>query len=285
MSSGLRSLLASFRETARSEREKGNYFERLAVAFIKNDAGMAQEYEDAWLYSDWAKQTGRDGRDTGIDVVAKLRGEDACCAIQCKFYREGHRIQKADIDSFFTASGKNPFTRRLIIDTTDAPWSGHAEDALDGQQIETTRIGLDRLELSPIDWAEFLLKDHLVVGEKKKSRPHQTDALEAVREGFGNGDRGKLIMACGTGKTFTALKIAEALVGPGKSVLFLVPSLSLMSQTIREWTIDSETPLRAFAVCSDCQPARNRDPLSAPKRDPLIALVERRGAEPLRSAA
>ena len=194
MQSDLRSLLKSFRDTARSEREKGNYFERLAVAFIKNDPGMAQEYEDAWLFSDWAKQTGRDGRDTGIDVVAKLRGEDGFCAIQCKFYREGHRIQKADIDSFFTASGKHPFTRRLIIDTTDAPWSGHAEDALDGQQIETTRIGLDRLELSPIDWAEFLLKDHLVVGEKKKPRPHQTDALEAVRDGFAGGDRGKLIM-------------------------------------------------------------------------------------------
>jgi predicted helicase len=256
--SDIRTLLKSFRDTARSEREKGNYFERLAVAFIKNDPGMAQEYEDAWLYSDWAKQTGRDGRDTGIDVVAKLRGEDGCCAIQCKFYREGHRIQKADIDSFFTASGKHPFTRRLIIDTTDAPWSGHAEDALDGQQIETTRIGLDRLELSPIDWAEFLLKDHLVVGEKKKPRPHQIEALEAVRDGFAAGDRGKLIMACGTGKTFTGLKIAESLVGAGKSVLFLVPSLSLMSQTIREWTIDSETPLRAFAVCSDVQVGKRR---------------------------
>ncbi|WP_374452785.1 DEAD/DEAH box helicase [Phenylobacterium sp.] len=256
--SDIRTLLKSFRDTARSEREKGNYFERLAVAFIKNDPGMAQEYEDAWLYSDWAKRTGRDGRDTGIDVVAKLRGEDGCCAIQCKFYREGHRIQKADIDSFFTASGKHPFTRRLIIDTTDAPWSGHAEDALDGQQIETTRIGLDRLELSPIDWAEFLLKDHLVVGEKKQPRPHQIEALEAVRDGFAAGDRGKLIMACGTGKTFTGLKIAESLVGAGKSVLFLVPSLSLMSQTIREWTIDSETPLRAFAVCSDVQVGKRR---------------------------
>lgn len=256
--SDIRTLLKSFRDTARSEREKGNYFERLAVAFIKNDPGMAQEYEDAWLYSDWAKQTGRDGRDTGIDVVAKLRGEDGCCAIQCKFYREGHRIQKADIDSFFTASGKHPFTRRLIIDTTDAPWSGHAEDALDGQQIETTRIGLDRLELSPIDWAAFLLKDHLVVGEKKKPRPHQIEALEAVRDGFAAGDRGKLIMACGTGKTFTGLKIAESLVGAGKSVLFLVPSLSLMSQTIREWTIDSEMPLRAFAVCSDVQVGKRR---------------------------
>src|SRR3954463_903208 len=109
--SDLRTLLKSFRDAAKSEREKGNYFERIAVEFIKNDPGMAQEYEDAWLYSDWAKAQGIDGRDTGIDAVAKMH-DGGSCAIQCKFYREGHRIQKADIDSFFTASGKHPFTRR-----------------------------------------------------------------------------------------------------------------------------------------------------------------------------
>ncbi len=253
MMSDFRTLLKSFRDAAKSEREKGNYFERIAVDFIKNDPGMAQEYEDAWLFSEWAKANGVDGRDTGIDAVAKLRDEGGYCAIQCKFYREGHRIAKADIDSFFTASGKNPFVRRLIIDTTDAPWSGNAEEALDGQQIPTTRIGLDRLSDSPINWAAYLHDDTIEVAPKKQLRPHQRDALDCVRTGLAEGDRGKLIMACGTGKTFTGLKIAEAMVGKGKSVLFLVPSLSLMSQTIREWTIDSETPLASFAVCSDAQ--------------------------------
>jgi predicted helicase len=255
--SDFRTLLNSLRDASKSEREKGTYFERIAVDFIKNDPGMAQEYEDAWLFSEWAKDKGVDGRDTGIDAVAKLR-DGGWCAIQCKFYREGHHIQKADIDSFFTASGKNPFTRRLIIDTTDAPWSANAEAALDGQQIETTRIGLDRLSDSPINWASYLLNDEIKVGPKKELRQHQSEALECVREGFAKGDRGKLIMACGTGKTFTALKIAEALVGVGKSALFLVPSLSLMSQTIREWTIDSTTPLASFAVCSDAQVGKRR---------------------------
>src|SRR5690606_9193501 len=89
-------------------------------------------------------------------------------------------------------------------------------------------------------------------------RPHQQEALDCVRDGLAEADRGKLIMACGTGKTFTGLKIAEAMVGRGKSVLFLVPSLSLMSQTIREWTIDSATPLASFAVCSDAQVGKRR---------------------------
>lgn len=258
MPSPLRQLLAEFRGSAKTEREKGNYFERLAVDFIKNDHGMAQEYEEAWLYSEWAQLFGFDGRDTGIDVVAKIRGEDAFCAIQCKFYREGHRIQKADIDSFFTASGKRQFSRRLIIDTTDAPWSANAEDALSDQDKPISRIGLDRLEESPIDWSAYLLRDEVKIAPPKSIRPHQQDALQAVRDGLTEADRGKLIMACGTGKTFTGLKIAEEMAGSGKMVLFLVPSLALMSQTIREWTIDTATPLRAFAVCSDVQVGKRR---------------------------
>lgn len=254
----LRELLAQFRASSRSEREKGSYFERLAVDFIKNDHGMQQEYEDAWLFSEWAAANGLDGRDTGIDAVAKLRGEDTFCAIQCKFYREGHRIQKADIDSFFTASGKRQFSRRLIIDTTDAPWSQNAETAMDDQDKPVTRIGLDRLEGSPIDWSAYLLRDEVRIAPQKTIRPHQQDALAAVRDGLAKADRGKLIMACGTGKTFTGLKIAEDMAGAGRSVLFLVPSLALMSQTIREWTIDTTTPLRAFAVCSDVQVGKRR---------------------------
>lgn len=258
MTTPLRALLAEFRNSAKTEREKGNYFERLAVDFIKHDHGMTQEYEDAWLYSEWAQLFGSDGRDTGIDVVAKIRGEDSFCAIQCKFYREGHRIQKADIDSFFTASGKRQFSRRLIIDTTDAPWSTNAEDALSDQDKPISRIGLDRLEESPIDWSAYLLRDEVKIAPPKSIRPHQQDALQAVREGLAEADRGKMIMACGTGKTFTGLKIAEDMAGAGKMVLFLVPSLALMSQTIREWTIDTATPLRAFAVCSDVQVGKRR---------------------------
>jgi hypothetical protein len=89
--------------------------------------------------------------------------------------------------------------------------------------------------------------------EKKRARPHQIEALAAVREGLHEADRGKLIMACGTGKTYTGLQIAEAMACKGGRVLFLVPPLSLMSQTIREWSIDAEIPLRSFAVCSDTQ--------------------------------
>ena len=256
MSTPLRQLLAQFRESSRTEREKGTYFERLAVAFIKNDPGMSQEYEDAWLFSDWAKTHGLSATDIGIDAVAKIRGEDAFCAVQCKFFAEGYRIQKKDIDSFLSSSQQKHFARGLIMETTGAPWSPNAEALLDDLNITT--IGLERLEASPIDWAAWFQRDELKVAAPKQLRPHQVEALAAIESGLADADRGKLIMACGTGKTFTGLKIAEAMVGQGGNVLVLVPSLALMSQTIREWTIDSATPLRSYAVCSDAAVGKRR---------------------------
>ncbi len=206
------------------------------------------------MFSEWAKENRFDQRDTGIDLVAQLADSpDDWCAIQCKFYREGYRIQKSDIDSFFTASGKRPFTRRMIVDTTGVQWSEHADEALRNQIVETIRVGLSDLEDSGIDWQAFAADESVKLLEKKKPRQHQIEALGAVREGLAKADRGKLIMACGTGKTYAALHIAEQLVGTGGRVLFLVPSLSLMSQSIREWSIDANIPLRSFAVCSDTQ--------------------------------
>lgn len=259
MAGSIRDLLERYRAEAKSQREKGTYFERLCVEFLKHDPEMALQYEDAWTFREWAEDRGIKQTDTGIDLVAKLRDDGGFCAVQCKFFAADHSIQKSEIDSFFTASGKAPFTRRLIIDTTEVAWSRNAEDALDGQNISTTRISMERLEQSPIEWRTYLAEDQIVLAAKKGIRPHQRDALDAVRSGLATADRGKLIMACGTGKTFTGLKIAEDLAGPGKYVLFLVPSLALMSQTVREWSLDTTTPLRSFAVCSDAQVGkRNR---------------------------
>lgn len=258
MNTALQSLLSRYRESAKTEREKGAYFELLALDFLKNDSVFSRQYSDVWTYSEWAKIQGIDARDTGIDLVAKLADEDGYCAIQCKFYDENYRIAKKDIDSFFTASGKAPFTRRLIIDTTSVEWSEHAEDALVGQSIPANRIGLSDLEQSPIDWSVYAHEQKIVLKKKKSLFLHQEKALEAVQEGLREAGRGKLIMACGTGKTFTSLKIAETLAGKGKRVLYLVPSLALMSQTVREWSNDTNIPLHSFAVCSDVQVGKRK---------------------------
>lgn len=255
--SALTTLLNAYRNAAVSEREKGTYFEELMITYLRNEATYRDLYSDVLTYADWAQQQGLDKRDAGIDLVAKTHGTNELHAIQCKFYAEDYRVQKSDIDSFFTASGKSTFKHRIIVSTT-ANWSTHAEDALQDQNPPVSKIDLNDLENSQIDWAKYQPGKAPVLQEKKSLRPHQTNALNAVIEGFKTAERGKLIMACGTGKTFTSLKIAEALAGAGGRILFLVPSLSLLSQTLTEWTQESQIPLHSFAVCSDSDVGKKR---------------------------
>ena len=251
-------ILQSYRDAAVTEREKGTYFERLALVFFLNDPVQAEEYDAISTWGDWAKANGWDAKDVGIDLVAKLRNEDGFAAIQAKFYAPDTRIQKSHIDSFISASGKAPFRRRVVLDSTEQEWGTNAEEMIRGQAIPVVRIGLTDLRESRIDWSIFEARGEIVLADKKTLRQHQRDALKDIRAGLAEADRGKMIMACGTGKTFTALKIAEDLAGQGKRVLFMVPSLALMSQTVREWTNDTETPIRAFAVCSDAHVGKRR---------------------------
>ena len=245
-------LLAGFRAAAVSEREKGTYFEELILAYLRNEASYRDLYSDVWTFADWAKAHGKDGKDKGIDLVARTHDTDEFHAIQCKFYAPDYKLLKSDIDSFFTASGQKPFVHRLIVSTTDL-WSDNAEDALHGQQVPVSKITLYDLENSQIDWAKFKPKAKAAPPLKPRKSPfaHQRAAIEDVLSGLKQADRGKLLMACGTGKTFTALKIAERQAGEGKRVLFLVPSLALLSQSLTEWTQESEVGLHSFAVCSD----------------------------------
>ena len=188
----LKTLLDSFRTAAATEREKGTYFEELICTYLRNEAIYRDLYSDVWTYGDWALAQGLDGRDTGIDLVARTNGTGEFHAIQCKFYAEDYRVQKGDIDSFFTASGKTHFTYRIIITTTNY-WSEHAEDALCDQQPPVSKIDLHDLETSQIDWSRYQPKCPVVLKDKKQLRPHQTSALAAVKNGFADADRGKLI--------------------------------------------------------------------------------------------
>jgi predicted helicase len=218
--------------------------------YLRTDPLYVQKYDEVWRWSDWPDRNHRP--DTGIDLVARDRATGELCAIQCKFYLPTHTLQKEDIDSFFTASGKAGFTSRLIVSTTDK-WSKNAEEALEGQQVPVSRIRVQDLDESGVDWSQFSLArpERMERKPHKSLRPHQELALQKVAVGLDIADRGKLIMACGTGKTFTSLRIAEHLVARGGSVLFLVPSISLLSQALREWATDAAVPLRTYAVCSD----------------------------------
>ncbi|WP_345424427.1 DEAD/DEAH box helicase [Pseudonocardia xishanensis] len=241
--------------------ERGTKFEQLMVRYFQLDPLLSQQYDEVSRWIDWP---GRDGKaDTGIDLVARARDTGEYTAVQCKFYEPTTTLAKSDIDSFFTASGKKPFTNRIIISTTDK-WGKNAEDALEDQTLPVQRIGLAEIADSPVDWdiawpAEGLTIE-LSEARRHEPREHQKQAIDKVFAGFAAGhDRGKLIMACGTGKTFTALKIAERAAaenGGSARILFAVPSISLLSQTLREWTAQTQLDLRAFAVCSDTKVSR-----------------------------
>jgi len=243
-------VLEELRESATSEADKGSSLERLIAAYLKTDPMYADQFSDVWLWQEWPGRGGK--HDTGIDLVAVDKRTGGNVAIQCKFFGSHSTVDKDAIDSFLSASGKEGFAERIIVSTTDR-WNAHAEDAIQGQQIPVRRIGMAELQASPVDWSRFRLAkpDVLPTSPKNQLRPHQVRAVADVEAGFTTGDRGKLIMACGTGKTFTSLRLAERVVGAGGSVLFLVPSISLLSQSLREWSTAAEVPLAPLAVCSD----------------------------------
>lgn len=259
-------LLAQYRAVSDSERMKGNLFEQLVRQYLLNDAQMRLEFQEVYLWKDWPGN--QKLPDTGIDLVGILRDREGepgdAVAIQCKFYGPSHRIQKSDIDSFLSESGKHPYQGRIIVETTGEEWSSNAKNAIERQQIPVSAIGLTDLRNSDINWSTYRLQTpeagakHL---ERKSLRDHQVNAIRDVFDGFKESDRGTLVMACGTGKTFTSLKIAERLAEDNDGsarVLFMVPSLALMSQTLGEWATECELPFHAWSVCSDIKVSRRR---------------------------
>lgn len=262
----LSQLLNTFRATAKSEREKGIYFENLVKIYLHSEPKYQDLYQAVWLWEEWRadwKAAGHQdpGTDTGIDLVA-LTHLGEYHAIQAKFWDEERTLYKKDVDSFFTASGKKPFSFRVIVFSTDK-LSDNLKDALIDQTPAVTTISLSDLEASKIDWEQTLHKPEpeAVFKESKKLRVYQETAIRNVKHGLSDADRGKLIMACGTGKTFTALRLSEEMSGDeGKRgrILFLVPSLNLLSQTLTEWSQESSLPLHCYAVCSDSEIGKKR---------------------------
>lgn len=261
--SALTNLLQSIEKISLTNRDKGTSFENLMIQYFLNEPKYAEIYTEVLSYSDWVEKYGEklkvtDKRDYGIDLIAvTIDGEFH--PIQCKNYNTT-KIQKKDIDSFLGGSGKSYFAYRYIVVSTD-DWTDNAKSSLVDANPPVATISLLDLEGSLIDWSQFNFDSNVkpIFRKKNSLRDHQRPALSAVKYGLAEADRGKLIMACGTGKTFTSLRIAEELAGCGKNVLFLVPSLALLSQTLDEWTQQTSLGIRSFAVCSDSDVGKKKD--------------------------
>ena len=252
--------LDKYQEIAFSERDKGERFERLMQAYLKTDCKYTGTFEEVWMWNEFPGKKDFGGKDTGIDLVALTR-DGYYWAIQCKCYQETSVIDKGSVDSFLSTSSRqfkgkdekiNSFDHRLWISTTNK-WSSNAQEVIKNQNPPVSRINLSDLTNALVDWEKL---DNHITGKlarlsKKILRPHQEDALNSTNKHFKANNRGKLIMACGTGKTFTSLRIAEKETQDKGLVLFLVPSIVLLGQTLNEWSADAVKSINAICICSD----------------------------------
>ena len=242
------------------QRERGTLFEKLTLAYLKNEPTYKALYQNVWLLSEVPESYGIPKKDTGVDLVAEQKNGDLV-AIQAKFYT--NKVGKSEINSFVAELGKSYYQRGLIVSTMD-DWNSNARETIDQNEKGIEIIGLSDLRNSQIDWSQFNFErpENVVVKKPKKLRDYQQTAKENALAHFKENDRGQLIMAPGTGKTFTSLKISEALSkdkdGPFK-VLYLVPSIQLLTQTLRGWNNDTELTITSMAVTSDRDASRGTD--------------------------
>lgn len=260
-------ILDKYRKIAFSERDKGERFERLIQSYLITDPKYAFLFKKVWLWNEFPGKLDLGGGDTGIDLVA-LTNEGDYWAIQCKCYQENSLIDKPAVDSFLSTSSREfknesgqytRFSHRLWVSTTNK-WGANATEAIRKQNPAVSRINLFDLSEAPVDWEKLEKGIHGEASRtpKKTIRPHQKEALQKTQEYFKTATRGKLIMACGTGKTFNSLRIAENETEGKGLILFLVPSISLLGQTLREWSADANEPINAICICSDPEISRKR---------------------------
>lgn len=258
-------VLKKFRAESFTEKDKGTQFERLMKSWLLTDPRYTQ-LTNVWLWEEFPSRKDFGGKDIGIDLVAKTELGDYW-AIQCKCYKETAVIDKPAVDSFLATSSKTfldvdtlqstKFSARLWISTTDK-WGPTAEEALRNQDPPVNRVGLVDLDASPVEWDKLLqgLEGKEALSEGKKPMKHQLVAISKAAEHFKTSDRGKLIMACGTGKTYTSLVMVETLLEQKGLVLFMVPSISLLGQSLNAWASDAKKPIKAVCICSDSRASR-----------------------------
>ena len=253
-------ILEKYRAISFTEKEKGTKFERLMRSWLLTDPRY-ERFKHVWMWNDFPSKSDFGGKDIGIDLVAQEK-DGKYWAIQCKCYKDDAVIDKPSVDSFLSTSSKTfldkdtmqtvSFSHRLWISTTNH-WGSNANEAIQNQNPKVSRIGLTDLEISSVDWEKLEegLSGTSARPEGKSPMEHQLRAISAAVAHYKDNDRGKLVMACGTGKTYTSLRIAETMLDHKGLVLFLVPSISLLGQALNAWYSDATETIKAVCICSD----------------------------------
>lgn len=225
---------------------KGTKFEVFCKWFLENDPEWSKMVDKVWLWDDYPAKWQR--QDLGTDLVFK-DNEGLIWAVQAKCFHESRTTTKSDMNSFLADSSREQVAKRLWLQSTDK-MEAKATATLKGQEKPVVVFGLTDFRSSPVDFpANFSELYNAKPKPKPKPDQHQVEAIEGVSTKLKELDCGQMIMACGTGKTFTTLWIKEAL--NADTTLVLLPSLSLLSQTMREWAWAANADFKILNVCSD----------------------------------
>ncbi len=253
-------VLDAFRKFSGSNHERGDLFERLVKRILETDPIYSQQFDKVWRWIDWP---GRDGEiDTGVDLVARYTGSGEICAIQCKFHAPNSQVALRHVTNFVVKADQIGATGRIFVSTT-SKIARNARKVLDNPDHPVNLLGLEELRSRDISWPDIWHPESLEIKTARyEPRPDQVAARDDVIKGFEKHDRGKMILPCGTGKTFTALQIAESMAGVGGKVLYLVPSIALLGQTMREWAEQKNIPHRYLGICSDVKAGHDDEDLS-----------------------
>lgn len=236
-------------------RDRGTAFEHMVVSYLKNEPTYKHKFKNVWMLNEVPSEYGISKRDTGVDIVAE--GYDGkLTAVQAKFYKG--KVGKDTINSFIAETGKDYYDSGMLVSSTDE-WNRNAQSTLQNTTKPFTLIGLSQLRHANVNWQKFAFdKDNdLSNKQTKKPRKYQEEAVNKAVSYFKDHNRGKLIMAPGTGKTFTSLRIAEGVMRDQSkasfNVLYLVPSIQLLSQTLFNWNNDvsDDIKMTSFSVVSD----------------------------------
>lgn len=264
------SIIQDIRKKAYTEHDKGTRFERLICNYLKTSKKYEILLKEVWLWNEFPYRKEFGGSDTGIDLVA-LTKDGHYWAIQCKCYADDTVINKAAVDSFLSTSSRQfvddnfeqqSFSSRLWF-ATNNKWGKNAKEAFENQNPPAYIINSwDVADDETVDWDELdagLFGATAVKKRKISPKKHQETALANAAKYYKTHDRGKLIMACGTGKTYTSLCLVEQETQNKGLILVLVPSIALINQTLNEWQSCAKHDIYPICVCSDSTASRLKD--------------------------
>lgn len=240
--------LESAIESIENVKEKGTAFEQFVFAyftFFKNMYMISELYMESDIPAELRQKIKLEKRDSGVDGLL-IKEDGTSVAYQAKF-RSGQEAPSYEELTSFWAESEHADERCIFANCYELPQQAYKKK----NQFMILRDELTSLKPDFFEWLYVYATTGTLTSttEKFTPKPHQIKMISEVLDGFATESRGKMLAACGTGKTLTALWIKEKL--NAKYVLFVAPNLALIKQTLEAWMPQASTPFTYLCVCSD----------------------------------